>query len=278
MLCPKCFSEVSIVNGAVYCPSCRVYYSSSTEEFLKKYDQEKIKSDFEYFRRTTKTVTTKAQEENYKKTVSKIFLFLGSGVVVFVIFWIILHIGPFGYREKLMTNYGFTTQAKWIMRFTTIMLVEDLKSKDVPANYVHGTNEGKSRAITVDSANDELAIHEVAHFWWSRLRGHEEIRKEFTSDILKLSKLEDVEYSESSSFAKSLVALYCNCPIQDKMDLNNVDDGNYYALMAAFTMGKYKTGDRQLPYFMWKYYDGLFSGKLRVGTCYEADNCQYLKI
>lgn len=84
MVCPKCFAEVQVVNGAVYCPSEKIYLSNTLEEFAQKYPQQEIIESKEKSPVITSEIQKKLSLEKYKSRFKFIF-FLSLKVIVPVI-------------------------------------------------------------------------------------------------------------------------------------------------------------------------------------------------
>ena len=129
--------------------------------------------------------------------------------------------------------------------------------------------------MELNTANDEVAIHEFAHAWWEELRKDPKIRRGLVQDTIKLSNLEDKNYSQAIKMAGWIVTNFCYCNDLGKINYNSVDDHHFYANLAEFTMGRFKDGERKLPSFMWLYLDGLFTGNPKVKPCYETGNCYF---
>jgi hypothetical protein len=127
----------------------------------------------------------------------------------------------------------------------------------------------------LNTANDEVAIHEFAHAWWEELRKDPKTKKNLVNDTIKLSQMTNKTYFQVIKRAQWLVQEYCSCSDPKQIDYEKVDDHHFYAYMADFTMGKFKTGVHKLPEFMWKYFDGLFSNNLKVVPCYETKSCGF---
>ena len=234
----------------------------------------------------TNLVTTKQSEEEtpgevYRSRSRKklLFTFLIITLVLILlapgIFYFFINYTPYGYREKVMYNYGFAAKARNYLRSETTIDVMNLSEKK-PFGFTHsGYWKPGSRNVKLNTASDEVAVHELAHAWWETLRGDPKTKKALVDDTIKLSKMSDKVYYQVVKRAQWVVHTYCSCSDTELVDYGKVDDHHFYAFMADFTMGKFKTGTHKLPEFMWKYFDGLFSSNLKVAPCYETKSCYF---
>lgn len=278
MLCPRCFSEVKIIKNAVYCPRDEIYLDSDVEHFKRQYPPQLLEAK------------KKAQAEELKRgarqkrlgIAARIFkIFFIIGIVPFLIFvtlYSYLHfLGSNGYREEILTNYGFSNKARWFFRVSTFFNVSEPENKGLPKKLVHQFDPA-TKSVLVSSANDELAIHGLAHAWWWKInRTDKTLKNTFINDFIKLSGEKNTKFENSSLYAVTLrLSSYCNCPDDNKLSLDEIDADHLFALMSAFTMGKFKDGDRRLPSYMWPYFEEMFTGDVKVATCYEQNNCQHV--
>jgi hypothetical protein len=174
-----------------------------------------------------------------------------------------------------MYQYGFTSESRNYLRSETTIDVLNLSERK-PFGFTHsGYWTPGHKNIKLNTANDEVAIHEFAHAWWEKLRADNTVKKELVHDTIKLSQMEDENYSQVIKRAKWIVNEYCSCPNTNRINYERVDDHHFYAYMADFTMGKFKEGSHRLPQSMWKYFEGLFSNNVRVTPCYETKSCGF---
>jgi hypothetical protein len=260
MNCPICGGE-TIRNGKeIYCPSCKIYVGqglTTNSPAIAEPDSGEV------FRQRARS--------SFRKLLlfSIVFLILASAGLAFFIY----NYTSFGYREKVMSRYGFTQEAKDYLRSETkITVVNILETKPFGFNH-SGKWSPHNNEVTLNSANDEVAIHEFAHAWWEVQRKDRNNVISLINDTIKLSKMEDPQFQQASLKAKKIVGEFCNCPDPDDQFFVRADDHHFFAYMADFTMAKYKTGSHQLPPFMWKYFEGLFTGEPQIAVCYESQSC-----
>jgi hypothetical protein len=234
----------------------------------------------------TNLVTAKQPEEEtpgevYRGRSRKKFLFALLTITIILIllapgiFYFFINYTPYGYREKVMYKYGFTAEARNYLRSETSIDVINL-SETKPFGLTHsGFWRPERKNVKLNTASDEVAVHEFAHAWWEELRKDPKTKKDLVNDTIKLSKMADKTYYQVIRRSQWIVKEYCSYSDTEQVDYEKVDDHHFYAFMADFTMGKFKSGTHKLPQFMWKYFDGLFSSSLKVVPCYETGNCGF---
>ncbi len=265
MICPICKNPAVEREGQFYCTTDQIYLGKNLEK-------SKLDSSI-----STENVDDPGQ--TYQKRARKSFI---TKIVVILVILIILSPGifylflfqtPYGYREKVMYQYGLTAKSRNYLRSETSIYVTNL-SETKPFGFSHGGYwTPRHKEVKLNTASNEVAIHEFAHAWWEVLRKNDKTRKELVNDTVKLSKMEDKDYEQTILRAQWIIENYCNCNDLQSIDYESVDDHHFYAYMADFLMGRFKDGPHKLPKFMWKYFDSLFSNNLKVTPCYETETC-----
>lgn len=262
MGCQFCGTSLQIVNNTSFCPSCKIFVG--TQEVAQN-TQAEIEDAGKIFR-----------DRNKKSFRKKIFflgvlcLFIGTLVYLFI-----MNFTSLGYREKIFDKYSFTPKASDYLRNKTQIQIVFLDTKN-PVGLTHsGLWYAGTKTVKLNSANDEVAIHEFGHAWWEEKRKDFTVRRSLIEDTIKLSKLGDSVYAPSIKRAGEIVAKYCPCSDGVPSDLSLVDDHHFYAPMAEFTMGSFKEGFHKLPEFMWPYFDDLFIGKTKTQPCYITKSCSF---
>lgn len=268
MKCPICGSEAVQQENNNWCPTCKIYLG---KDLNIKPDQKPKQETGEVYRKRAR------KSKLLGILVGLVFLIIIAGGAFFFT-W---NYTAFGFREQIMRDYGFTEEAKWYLRKNTSIQVRNINNKGLGKQVgAHPDNRYEIGDTTVKlaSANEEIAMHELAHAWWEHVRYDEEFKKGLVKDTIKLSKMDDPNYEQSIILATATVTSFCNCPDQKKIDLEKVDDHHFYADPVHFMLGKFKDGPRKLPPFMWKYFEGQFTSDLRVVPCYELNNCVSMEI
>lgn len=264
MRCPVCGQNAINKEGQAYCPSCKIFLGNYSEAASIRHVQPETQAPGITFQ--------KRARKNFIVT-AIISLFI-VGLVLSGLGFVVLNYTAIGYREKVFYRYAFTREASSKLRGMRIEVANVFESK--PLGLQHsGYWKPNTQSVRLNTANDEVAIHEFAHAWWEDLRKDEETKKGLINDTIKLSQMEDSTYNQTAKRAQWIVSEFCPCPDTSNINYKAVDDHHFYAYMADFTMGQYKEGSHQLPEFMWKYFDGLFSGNLRVTPCYEIQSCHF---
>ncbi len=106
------------------------------------------------------------------------------------------------------------------------------------------------RMVELFTAQEEAAIHEVAHAWWEELRRDERTRREFRSAVLRLSKEKDPRYAD----AASLAYVYEHGDPSTGFPGMGENDWERYAGLASGVMGRLE----KLPDYVASFYVGLF--------------------
>lgn len=265
MTCPACGAEAVNKESKTYCPSCEIFLGNLDDTFTIP-------------RHQTRTVEDKGevfQKRNRKRLVVKILSFtLLTILILGGVGYFMLNFTAYGYREKIFYRYGITREASTRIRGMYIEVANISETKPLGLSH-SGYWKPKTESIRLNTASDEVAIHEFAHAWWEDLRKNSETKINLVNDTILLSKMGDEKYTQTTAIAQWIVGEFCPCPDLEKINYKLVDDHHFYAYLAGFTMGQHKEGSHQLPEFMWKYFDDLFSGNLRVVPCYETQSCYF---
>lgn len=93
MLCPRCFCEVQVIRGTVYCPNCKIYLSS-LEEFAKKYNQKELAAQ----KIASKSITSKLQ---YRLRKERFLYFsrIGGKILLIIIILVVVLLKYFVYWD-----------------------------------------------------------------------------------------------------------------------------------------------------------------------------------
>lgn len=270
MKCPVCETEAINKDNQAYCPNCKIYLGNLSDSYRTP-------------EHGSKMAEMEEAGKEFGKRARKGFL-IKSLIIFIVVFGIITGVGLFvlnftaqGYREKVFYRYGFTTEARSYLRGGYIEVANIFEEKPLGLSH-SGYWKANTNSIRLNTANDEVAIHEFGHSWYdniTRKSGDFELIKSLISDTIKLSQMEDKEYEQTTNSAQWIINAYCSCPNIKNVDFKKVDNHHFYAHMAEFTMGNYKEGPHKLPEFMWQYFDGLFSGNLKMTPCYETESCYF---
>lgn len=265
MTCPACGQNSIVKEGKFYCPSCKIVLGKgSSTEIFAQYEPDKETPGEVYRKRRRKKLVIGLL------TSLAILIIISPGI-----FWFFVNHTSFGFREKVMYQYGFTPKAKKYLRAETSITVVNLSERK-PFGFTHsGYWTPGNKNVKLNTASDEVAIHEFAHAWWEEKRKDTATKQSLVNNTIKLSLMGNQKYEQATKRAQWIVNEYCRCVGTNKIDYGNVDDHHFYAYMADFLMGKFKEGSHQLPEFMWKYFDGLFSGDLKVTPCYETQSCWF---
>lgn len=260
MNCPICGTEAILQGEGYWCPVDRIFLGKNLD--IKPQDN---------------TDYGKVYQKRSKRQLLRALLigFIILLIVSPIAGYLILNYTAVGYREKIFYKYGFTGEASSYLRRHTTITVDNIIEKK-PFGFTHsGRWEPGSKNVKLNTASDEVAIHEFGHAWWEEKRKDKKTREGLVNDTIKLSKMTDNSYKNSIKMAKWIVANYCGCANTENINYERVDDHHFYAPMAEFTMGKFKEGLNKLPEFMWPYFETLFSGDLRVAPCYETNSCYF---
>lgn len=107
-----------------------------------------------------------------------------------------------------------------------------------------------SQLVELFTAQEEAAIHEVAHAWWEELRRDERVRKEFLAAVIRLSQEKDSRYRDAATLAHIYEHGDPNTGFPGMGD----NDWERYAGLASGVMGRLE----RLPEYIACFYEGLF--------------------
>lgn len=268
-MCPVCGTKAINKDGQTYCPNCNIYLGNISDSYRIPEHVTKA-ADLE----ETGKVLEKRSKRNF--IIKSLTIFLVVLIVVIGIGLFMLNFTTYGYREKVFYRYGFTTEARSYLRGTRIEVANIFEEKPLGLSH-SGYWKPNTKSVRLNTANDEVAIHEFGHAWWEQFRGSKEARKNLIKDTITLSQMNDPTYNQTIERAKWIVKEFCSCENVKDIDYDKVDDHHFYAYTADFLMGQYKNGSHQLPKFMWKYFDRLFSGNTKKTPCYETQSCYFPK-
>jgi hypothetical protein len=156
--------------------------------------------------------------------------------------------------EDLYRRYAFTHQA--IEYFRTLRL----EAGDLSAEWGGGFWWGDRRLVQVRGAQDEAAIHELAHAYWHDAREVGTAARDLIDAVVKLSKETDPRYAHAQKLAYDYVHGIPTQPDPDSPTgywrgmLVEKNDWEMFAGLASGTMGDM----RLLPPYVRRFYAGLF--------------------
>ena len=231
MRCSVCGENTVEKDGQTFCPSCKIYLGDISQSVVIPRHQPQGKD------------TGATYQKRAKKS---LFIKLAIGfIVIFVILagvgYFVLNFTAIGYREKILYRYGFTAESRTYLRSTSIEVANIFESK--PLGLQHsGYWKPNTKNVRLNTANDEVAVHEFAHAWWEKLRVDKKTKEELVADTIKLSTMEDPDYIQTIKRAQWIVKEFCPCSDTTNINYDFVDDHHFYAYMADFLMGKYKDG------------------------------------
>ncbi len=107
-----------------------------------------------------------------------------------------------------------------------------------------------SQLVELFTAQEEAAIHEIAHAWWEELRRDEKVRRQFLAAVLRLSEERDPRYRD----AASLAYVYEHGDPSTGFPGMGESDWERYAGLASGVMGRLE----RLPDYVARFYRGLF--------------------
>lgn len=107
-----------------------------------------------------------------------------------------------------------------------------------------------SQLVELLTAQEEAAIHEVAHAWWEELRHDEEVRRQFLAAVIRLSQEKDPRYRDAAILAH----IYEHGDPTTGFPGMGDNDWERYAGLASSVMGRLE----KLPAYVARFYEGLF--------------------
>lgn len=259
MKCPICGTEAILQGEGYWCPNDRIFLG---KELNVKPQDSTVEPGEVYQERAKKSLYLRI-----------LVIFISLSVLSVLIGLFTLHFTAYGFREKIFYRYNFNTDARNYLRSKTTIDIP-LLWEDKPVGLTHsGYWSGDN--VRLNSANDEVAIHEFAHAWWHKITVVDrkpELIKKLIEDTSRLSEMKDPKYEQAILKAREIVNRFCLCPGKN---YQNTDHHHFYAYMAQFLMGRFKDGQHKLPEFMWPYFEGFFTNNPRVVPCYETNSCYF---
>jgi hypothetical protein len=158
--------------------------------------------------------------------------------------------------EDLFKRYGFTHQA--MAYFRTLRL----EAGDLSAEWGGGFWWGDQRLVQVRGAQDEAAIHELAHAFWHDARLENNAAREIMDAVVRLSSERDPQYARAQGLAHHYVHGIPTQPDPSSPTgywrgmLVEENDWEMFAGLASGVMGDM----RLLPPYVRRFYAGLFIG------------------
>lgn len=107
-----------------------------------------------------------------------------------------------------------------------------------------------TQLVELFTAQEEAAIHEIAHAWWEELRRDETTRRQFLAAVLRLSEEVDPRFRD----AASLAYVYEHGDPSTGFRGMGESDWERYAGLASGVMGRLE----RLPNYVARFYAGLF--------------------
>ena len=161
-----------------------------------------------------------------------------------------------GWFEDLFRRYDFAHQA--VRYFRTLRL----EAGDLSAEWGGGFWWGDQRLVQVRGAQDEAAIHELAHAFWHDARLEHDAARGMMDAVVKLSEETDPRYARAHELAGYYVHGIPTQPDESSPTgywrgmLVDENDWEMFAGLASGVMGDM----RLLPPYVRRFYAGLFVG------------------
>ena len=158
--------------------------------------------------------------------------------------------------ETLFRRYHFTHQA---MRYFRTLRLE---AGDLSAEWGGGFWWGDQRLVQVRGAQDEAAIHELAHAYWHDAREVGNTAREMIDAVVRLADEPDPQYGRAQGLAYVYVHGIPTQPDETSPTgywrgmLVDENDWEMFAGLASGVMGDM----RLLPPYVRRLYAGLFVG------------------
>jgi hypothetical protein len=147
--------------------------------------------------------------------------------------------------ERVMQTYYFTPGAQRWLRANVNLRVDDLNSTNGGGYW-----QPETREVRLFTAQDEAAVHELAHAWWHDRR--HPVKDDMIEATVRLSDERDPRYRDTANLAFGYVH---GIPEQNWEGLYVTrNDWEMFAGLASGTMGDM----RKLPPYVRKLYEGLF--------------------
>lgn len=164
--------------------------------------------------------------------------------------------------EDLFRRYDFTHQA--ITYFRSLRL----EAGDLSGEWGGGFWWGDRGLVQVRGAQDEAAIHELAHAFWHDAREVDDNARAMMDAVVRLSAEEDQRFSRAQGLAHHYVHGIPTQPDPDSPTgywrgmLVEENDTEMFAGLASGVMGNMT----MLPPYVRRFYAGLFVGASRGDT------------
>jgi hypothetical protein len=158
--------------------------------------------------------------------------------------------------EDLFRRYDFTRQA--MQYFRTLRL----EAGDLSAEWGGGFWWGDQRLVQVRGAQDEAAVHELAHAYWHDARLEGNAAREMMDAVVRLADEPDPRYARAQGLAHHYVHGIPTQPDETSPTgywrgmLVEENDWEMFAGLASGVMGDM----RLLPPYVRRLYAGLFVG------------------
>jgi hypothetical protein len=148
--------------------------------------------------------------------------------------------------ENVMRAHHFTPEAQKWLRANVNLHVDNLQSKQGGGYWQPATRE-----VRLFTAQDEAAVHELAHAWWHDRR--HPVKDEMIDATVRLSEERDPRFSQAAKLAYDYVH---GIPAQNWAGmLVERNDWEMFAGLASGTMGDMG----KLPPYVRRLYAGLFA-------------------
>jgi hypothetical protein len=111
------------------------------------------------------------------------------------------------------------------------------------------------KLVELETAQEEAAIHEIAHAWWHELRKDENVRRAFSAMVKRLSEEQDPRYRRAQELAYVYEHGDPRTGFRGMFEPNgDVIDWEQYAGLASGVMGRTEL----LPDYIKGFYTELF--------------------
>jgi len=106
-----------------------------------------------------------------------------------------------------------------------------------------------TQLVELFTAQEEAAIHEIAHAWWEEVRRDEGVRRQFLAAVVRLSREKDPRYRDAAKLAH----VYEHGDPSTGFPGMGDNDWERYAGLASGVMGRLE----RLPEYVARFYEGL---------------------
>jgi hypothetical protein len=134
---------------------------------------------------------------------------------------------------------------QWLKQYGVTLAVRDPHST-TGGGFWHPDH----RHVELFTAQEEAAIHEIAHAWWEERRKDDATRLSFLEAVIRLSKETDPRYKDAAGLAYVYEHGDPSTGFPGMFD----NDWERYAGLASGTMGR----PERLPDYIRHFYEGLF--------------------